>query len=119
MLDPRAPIWIICSRDRKKWLCGRTTEGKVAALIFKSGQSAAKYLGDKGLADDHEILDMPQEDFPEWLRTNYQQGITELFVNTSPDEATHSVIPIASMLIELEAKPGQEMPGLERRRTDS
>ncbi len=88
-----------------------TTEGKTAVMLFKSHDSAQRFIDGKGMADEWTVVQTSQDDTIQWLRdcmTN--NGASEIAIEPDPknssDPDSTRVIPIVALLIEWEGNTG-------------
>src|SRR5262245_41868262 len=98
------PFWIIETLDGSQFLGGRTTEGNQAALVFRDELLAKQFMDAKGIADHHRVTAIAPADIPAWLRNAFKRGFVEIYINANAIDATHRVLPITALLIEMEGK---------------
>ncbi len=89
----------------------RTTEGKIAVMLFKSHDSAQRFIDAKGMTDELVVAQKHQEETIQLLRdcmTNY--GASEIAIEPDPENSSDldstRVIPIVALLIEWEGQKG-------------
>jgi hypothetical protein len=85
----------------------RTTEGKIALMLFKSLESAQAFINGKGQATEWKVEERSPAETAEWLRDSFRRyGASDLAVDPDPETSQNdaSVIPIFTILVELEAE---------------
>jgi hypothetical protein len=83
----------------------RTTEGKVALMLFKSREAAQAFVDGKSMANEWVVEERSQVACIEWVREAVKRhGASELAIDPDPATAGSAakVIPILAFLIELE-----------------
>ena len=106
MSDVLKPCYLLFKSDGSgQFPMYRTTEGKVALMLFKSREAASAFVDGKGMAQEWQVVEYSQSRFVDWVRLAVKHhGASELAID--PDPATSSadakVIPIIPFLIELE-----------------
>ena len=89
----------------------RTTDGKIAVMLFKSHDSAQGFIDDKGMSDELIVVQTGIEDTARWLRDCIKNNKASLIAvdpdpKNSSDPGSHRVIPIVALLIEWEGRMG-------------
>ena len=85
----------------------RTTEGKVAVLLFKTGKSAQRFVEGKHKTAEWSISELSGPAAIDWLRSAIKDnGASEIAVDPDPAASPEStsVIPIFPVLVEWEGQ---------------
>lgn len=89
----------------------RTTEGKIAVMLFKSHDSAQRFIDGKGMSNEWTVAQTSQDDTIQWLRhCMTDNGASEIAIEPAPeissDPGSTRIIPIVALLIEWEGHAG-------------
>ncbi len=111
MSEAPKPCYLIMKRDGSgQFPMYRTTEGKIALMLFKSRESARAFIDGKGMAHEWTVEERSQGEFIDWVRDAVKRyGAAELAIDPEPASADTAarVIPILAFLIELEGGHGR------------
>lgn len=102
-----AYIWLIVGKNSSGSLLSENEEGLTGLFIFSTNEKAARFLNDYKLENDYQVISEPLTVFERDLPNHFKAGATHLWMDS--ESGKDAKISILSMMMELDARPGEEM----------